>query len=88
MKVEVRNNDVIRAYKKIKRKLTQDGIFDIMKDKQYYTKPSAKKRAKLKLQKFNARRQQWDRMQNNGSADRWLRKNKRNNMSRFLTGKF
>ena len=36
MKVEVRNNDVVRAYKKIKRKLTDDGVFDELKERQYW----------------------------------------------------
>jgi ribosomal protein S21 len=87
MKVDVRNNDVVRAYKKIKRKLTDDGVFDIMKDKQYYTKPSAKKRADRKMRDFNVRKRQWDNMVSTGEADRWMKKNKRNNRSRFLTGK-
>ena len=87
MKVEVKGNDVVRAYKKMKRKLTQDGVFDIMKDKQYYTKPSAKKRADVKLRQFNVRKRQWENMLSTGEADRWMKKNKRNNRSRFLTGK-
>lgn len=87
MKVEVKGNDVVRAYKKLKRKLTQDGVFDVMKDKQYYTKPSAKNRADTKLRKFNVRKRQWENMVSTGEADRWMKKNKRNNRSRFLTGK-
>ena len=87
MKVEVKNNDVVRAYKKMKRKLTQDGVFDIMKDQQYFVKESAKKRAKAKLRQFNVRKRQWDNMTSSGEADRWMKKNKRNTRSRFLTGK-
>ena len=87
MKVDVKNNDVVRAYKKMKRKLTQDGVFDIMKDKQYYTKPSTKNRENKKTRIFNVRKRQWENMLSTGDADRWMKKNKRNNRSRFLTGK-
>lgn len=87
MKVDVKNNDVVRAYKKMKRKLTQDGVFDIMKDKQYYTKPSTKNREIKKTRIFNVRKRQWENMLSTGDADRWMKKNKRNNRSRFLTGK-
>lgn len=87
MKVEVKGNDVVRAYKKMKRKLTQDGVFDMMKDRQYFVKQSERRRKARQLQKFNARKRQWDSMLSTGAADRWMKKNKRNTRSKFLSGK-
>jgi len=77
MKIDVKGNDVVRAYKKMKRKLTQDGVFDVMKDKRYFVKQSEKRRKARQLQKFNARKQQWDSMISTGAADRWMKKDKR-----------
>lgn len=87
MKIDVKGNDVVRAYKKMKRKLAQDGVFDTMKDKQYFVKQSEKRRKARQLQKFNARKQQWDSMISTGAADRWMKKDKRNTRSKFLSGK-
>jgi ribosomal protein S21 len=87
MKVEVKGNDVVRAYKKLKRKLTQDGVFDTMKDKQYFVKTSEKRRIVNKTRMFNVRKIQWDNMVSSGEAERWMKKDKRNTRSKFLSGK-
>lgn len=45
--VEVKNNDFSRAYRKFKKKVTEDGILQELRKKEYYEKPSVKrKRAK------------------------------------------
>lgn len=63
--VIVRNNDVGRAISKFKKKVTNDGILHEYRERQFYTKPSAKRaRAKAagrsrwlkKLAKINSER--------------------------------
>ena len=50
---EVREGeDPMRAYRKIKKKIKDDKFFDILKEKQYYQKPSFKKREKEKKRKM------------------------------------
>ena len=41
--VEVRNNDVTRAWRKLKRKMQDEGILQELRDRKYYTKPSTKR---------------------------------------------
>lgn len=46
-RVEVRNNDFGKAFRRFKKKLQEDGLFQELREKQYYEKPSVKrKRAK------------------------------------------
>tara|TARA_Y100001973_G_scaffold96047_1_gene150257 strand:+ start:718 stop:963 length:246 start_codon:yes stop_codon:yes gene_type:complete len=40
--------DPVRAYRKIKRKIKQDRFLEELRDRQYYVKPSEKKREKKK----------------------------------------
>ena len=42
--VEVRNNDVTRALRKLKKLVTQEGIIKDIRAKEYYEKPSLKKK--------------------------------------------
>lgn len=44
MKVDVRNNNVERAMRVLKRKLTDEGVFKDIQAKRFYEKPSDKKR--------------------------------------------
>ena len=45
--VEVRNNDLNWALRKFKKKVQEDGVLQEFKERQFYTKPSKKrKRAK------------------------------------------
>lgn len=44
MKVEVRNNNVNRAIRLLKKKLNEDGIFRKLQETRYFEKPSEKKR--------------------------------------------
>ena len=50
--------DAIRAYRKIKRKIKEDRFLEELRDRQYYTKPSAKKREKRKRAKITIKRNQ------------------------------
>tara|TARA_B110001454_G_scaffold138882_1_gene129032 strand:+ start:618 stop:929 length:312 start_codon:yes stop_codon:yes gene_type:complete len=42
--VEVRNNDVTKALRKLKKKLQADNTLQEARDRQFYTKPSEKRR--------------------------------------------
>ena len=42
--VEVRNNDINGAIRKFKRKVNDDGILQILKEKEFYEKPSEKRK--------------------------------------------
>ena len=46
--IEVRNNNVEKAIRVLKKKLTKDGRMKELKRRQYYQKPSAIKREKKK----------------------------------------
>ncbi len=48
MQVIVKNNNVDRALRTLKRKLNEDGMFRKLAEKQRYEKPSDKRRRKLK----------------------------------------
>ena len=50
--VEVRNNDVSRALRKLKKLVTQEGVIKEIRAKEYYEKPSLKR----KKQKAEARK--------------------------------
>jgi len=49
--VLVRDGDVMKAYRKLKKKVKNAGIMEDLKDKQYYRKPSEIKREKRKKAK-------------------------------------
>jgi len=60
--VEVRNGDVMKAYRVLERMLKKDRILETYREKQYYRKPSEirseeKRRKKRTLEKEIARRQ-------------------------------
>lgn len=42
--VQVRNNDVNGALRKFKRKVNEDGILQTFKEKEFYEKPSEKRK--------------------------------------------
>lgn len=50
--VEVRNNDINRAWRKLKRLMQDEGVMQEIRDRKHYEKPSAKrKRAKAMARK-------------------------------------
>ena len=46
MKVMVRDNQIEKAIKDLKRKLTKEGFFSEMKERRFYDKPSVMKKKK------------------------------------------
>lgn len=56
MKIEVRNGNVEKALRVMKKKLKKDGVFQELKDRQYYQKPSAKKREAKKRRLINIKK--------------------------------
>ena len=44
LNVEVRNNDVNWALRKFKKKVQEDGVLQEYKERQFYTKPSEKRK--------------------------------------------
>lgn len=56
MKVEVKNNNVEKAMRIMKKKLKKEGIFDELKKRQYYTKPSALKREDRKQRRITIKK--------------------------------
>ena len=46
MKVKVFNNNIEKAIKDLKRKLSKEGFYAELKDRRFYDKPSIKKRKK------------------------------------------
>ena len=62
---EVRDgDDPMRAYRKIKKRIKNDKFFDIIKEKQYYQKPSFKKQEKAKKRKIVLKKLQRERDDN------------------------
>ena len=52
MKVIVHNNQIEKAIKDLKRKLTQEGFFSEIKERRFYDKPSVpRKKKQAKAQK-------------------------------------
>ncbi len=58
MKIEVRNNNVEKALRVMKKKMKRDGVFQELKDRQYYQKPSEIKREKAKQRLVNIKKAQ------------------------------
>ena len=64
IEVEVRGDDVMKAWRKMKKKLTNARILEEVKERRYYLKPSEIKREynkKLKRQAAKNRRKQMER---------------------------
>ena len=55
MKVEVRNNNVDKAIQIMKRKLQEDGLFNILREREFYESKGSKRR---KTKAASIRRQQ------------------------------
>ena len=53
--VEVRNNNIEGALKKFKRKVKDSGLMVELRDRQYYEKPSEKRRREKNLSKSRQR---------------------------------
>ena len=53
--VDVRNNNIEGALKKFKRKVKESGLMVELRDRQYYEKPSEKRRREKNLSKSRQR---------------------------------
>ena len=58
MLVIVKNNNVDRAIRSLKRKLNEDGMFRKLQEQERYEKPSDKRRRKLKSAVVRERKRQ------------------------------
>lgn len=56
MKIEVRNNNVEKALRLMKRKMKKEGLFQELKDRQHYQKPSEVKRETAKKRLINLKK--------------------------------
>jgi len=56
MKIEVIENQIEAALKALKRKMQKDGVFQEMKRRAYYEKPSVKRKRKQALARKKRRR--------------------------------
>lgn len=61
MYVEVRNNNVDRAIRLLKRKLAEEGVFKELQERRFYEKPSDKKRREKRAAIARMRRAERDR---------------------------
>lgn len=61
MYVEVRNNNVDRAIRILKRKMADEGIFKALQEKRFYEKPSDRKRRLKRAAVARHRRAERDR---------------------------
>jgi small subunit ribosomal protein S21 len=57
MKVEVRNNNMDRALRVLKRKLIEEGVFKELQERRFYEKPSDRKRRKRRAAEARQRRE-------------------------------
>ena len=57
MQVQVQDNNVEKAIKLLKRKLTKEGIFRQLKEKRWHEKPSDARRRKQRQARRRVRRQ-------------------------------
>ena len=65
MDVQVRNNNVEKALRQLKRKIKKSGLLIELKERQYYQKPSEKKRLAKKRGIKRAQKLQRDRDRQN-----------------------
>jgi small subunit ribosomal protein S21 len=58
LQVVVKNNNIDRAIRTLKKKLTEDGLFRKLQERERYEKPSDKRRRKLKSAVVRERKRQ------------------------------
>jgi|TARA_B100001094_G_C18080021_1_gene744672 ribosomal protein S21 len=56
--VAVTGDDVMKAYRRLKKKMMKDNLMDTIRDKRYYKKPSEVRQEKLKEQRRNMQKSQ------------------------------
>ena len=67
LEVRVRNNNVEKAMRQLKKKVMKDGLLKELKRRQFYEKPSLKRQRKLKesMKRVNKLRRLQERLDNN-----------------------
>ena len=68
LEVIVRNNDVAKAMRILKKKLEREGVFQTLRLREYYEKPSAKKRREKKANINRTKKAQKDREREENSS--------------------
>lgn len=66
MKVEVRNNNVDKAIKILKKKLTEDGFFNELREREHYVSKGEKRRHERAASKRRHKRNLEKRMEEQG----------------------
>ena len=66
MRIEVRNNNVDRALRILKKKLTEDGFFNELREREYYESKGTKRRKAKAAAKRRTERELKKRMENEG----------------------
>ena len=66
MRVEVRNNNVDKAIRILKKKLTEEGMFNELREREFYETKGQRKRKQRTLQNVRVQRELKKRMENEG----------------------
>ena len=66
MRIEVRNNNVEKAMRILKKKLTEDGFFNELREREYYQSKGTKRRKAKAAAKRRTERELKKRMENEG----------------------
>jgi small subunit ribosomal protein S21 len=66
VRIEVRNNNVDKAMRILKKKLTEDGFFNELREREYYESKGTKRRKAKAAAKRRADRDRKKRMENEG----------------------
>tara|TARA_R110002167_G_scaffold226071_1_gene431281 strand:+ start:184 stop:393 length:210 start_codon:yes stop_codon:yes gene_type:complete len=62
LEVQVRKNDVVKAMRILKKKLEREGVMQELRQREYYEKPSEKKRREKKANIRRYKKEQRERM--------------------------
>lgn len=66
MRIEVRNNNVDKAMRILKKKLTEDGFFNELREREYYESKGTKRRKAKAAARRRVQRELKKRMENEG----------------------
>ncbi len=66
MRIEVRNNNVEKAMRILKKKLTEEGVFNELREREYYESKGTKRRKAKAAAKRRTERDLKKRMENEG----------------------
>lgn len=64
--VAVSGDDVMKAYRRLKKKMMKDNLMDTLREKRYYQKPSEVRQEKLKERRRNMEKAQRDKAKDYG----------------------